>query len=409
MVRSIRQVFQAAGAWRAGVAALCGMIAVVQFTTPAFAAEQAVTLDVIIPTSGAGAFLGKAEVDALRLFETVVNEKEGGIRGRPLHFEIQDDQSSPQIAVQLANRVKAKRPAIILGSTLTGACNAMAPLMKSGPFNYCFSPSIHPDAGSFVFTSSVSTYDLQRSLLTYLRSRGWKKVAFIAATDASGQDAERGIAQALALPENADIKIVAQSRFNPGDVSATAQIEKIKSAEPDILIAWSTGAAVATIFRGVADAGLTMPVATTSGNMTYAQMKEYTSFLPKELYIASSLWPVGLGNTATLDPKVAAAQQDFFTVFDKAGLKPDLGATNVWDPALIVTEALRALGPDATAAQIKEHVDGLSGFAGINGIYDFKAVPQRGLDQSDALVTRWSSDRSMWIPVSKAGGEPIGP
>jgi branched-chain amino acid transport system substrate-binding protein len=45
---------------------------------------------------------------------------------------------------------------------------------------------------------------------------------------------------------------------------------------------------------------------------------------------------------------------------------------------MIVIDALRHLGPQATASQIRDHTAHLRGFAGVNGIYDFKAIPPRG-------------------------------
>src|SRR6202043_2786634 len=96
---------------------------------------------------------------ALQLAEPLIN-KAGGVQGQPVHFIFYDDQSSPQTAVQLTNRVAAAKPAVLLGSSLVAVCNAMAPLMQNGPTMYCFSPGIHPAPGNYVFTSSISTYDL---------------------------------------------------------------------------------------------------------------------------------------------------------------------------------------------------------------------------------------------------------
>ena len=41
------------------------------------------------------------------------------------------------------------------------------------------------------------------------------------------------------------------------------------------------------------------------------------------------------------------------------------------------------------------------------GLCDFEKTPQRGLDVSDAVVTRWSPKAQRWQPVSRLGGAPI--
>ncbi len=71
--------------------------------------------------------------------------------------------------MQLANDLIAQKPAVMLGSSLVATCRAIAPLMKDGPVDYCLSPGIHPDAGSYVFTASVSTLDLANALVRYFR------------------------------------------------------------------------------------------------------------------------------------------------------------------------------------------------------------------------------------------------
>jgi len=76
---------------------------------------------------------------------------------------------------------------------------------------------------------------------------------------------------------------------------------------------------------------------------------------------------------------------------------------------MIVVHALRTLGTDATAQQIHDFIIHLKGYPGIDGIYDFEKVPQRGLDVSNAVVTRWSPGNPVWDVVSKPGGAPLAP
>ena len=169
---------------------------------PAYAYD----INVILPLTGGASFLGKEEQKALQLAEPIIN-KAGGIKSQPVHFEYYDDQSNPQTGVQLSNRVIGAKPAIVLGSSLVAVCNAMAPLMQNGPTMYCFSPGIHPSAGSFVFTSSVSTLDLAEAQIRYFRMKGWTRLAFMTSADATGQDAEHGLDSVVSRPENKDITV----------------------------------------------------------------------------------------------------------------------------------------------------------------------------------------------------------
>jgi branched-chain amino acid transport system substrate-binding protein len=372
----------------------------------AIATEQPIDIPVIVSLTGSGSFLGKQEQQALVLEREVANRTDG-IHGRPIRFVFRDDGSKPQVAVQLATDLLAGNPPMILGATLVASCNAMAPLMAAGPVMYCFSPGIHPPAGSHVFTSGVSTQDQAAAMIRYFRFRGWTRLALITSTDATGQDADRGFDELLALPENRDIAFVERVHFNPTDISVSAQIERVKAARPQAFVAWSTGSPIATVFRGMIEAGLDVPVGTTGGNMTYAQMKQFAGFLPKELYLPAGEWPIGDDPKLPLAPQVMAKQKEFFAAYAAAGIKPDEGSVLGWEPGTLIVDALRALPPGATGPQLLDHLAHLKGAAGVNGFYDFAKSPQRGLSLDNVIVTRWNPAAARWDVVAKPTGIPL--
>ena len=55
------------------------------------------------------------------------------------------------------------------------------------------------------------------------------------------------------------------------------------------MITWSTGTPFGTLIHGLTDAGVEVPVSSTNGNQTFAQMKAYAGFLPKQLFFPSTL------------------------------------------------------------------------------------------------------------------------
>jgi branched-chain amino acid transport system substrate-binding protein len=361
-------------------------------------------LNVITPLTGTGTFVGKAVQESLGVLEGYVN-KQGGINGRPVKFVYYDDQTNPQVGVQLANEILAKKPAVILGSGIVAICSAVAALTAAnGPVQYCFSPGIHPAKGSYVFSSAVSTVDQIGASLNYFRLRGLTKIAVITSTDASGQDAENSINEELGLPENKAFTVVEREHFNTSDISVAAQMSRIKAAGPQALIAWSTGTPAGTLLRGAKETGLDIPILTTSGNLTYTQMAQYAAFMPKELYFPTI---PSVGDVQVADKATREQIDAYHAALAAAGLKADYPRGSAWDPALIVITAYRKLGTNATATQIRDFIDNLKGWTGINGPYDFRAVPQRGLGVNAAVVVRWDAAKGTWVGVSKPGGTPL--
>ncbi len=374
-----------------GLALLCGAGTV---------RAQPVDIPVVLPLTGSASFLGQGERDALRIVQDVIN-RDGGPQMR---FTFHDDQSSPQTAVQLASQIKAQQAPVVLGSAIVAMCNAMAPMLRGGPVMYCFSPGIHPAPGSTVFTAFISTHDLARSLVRFYRERGFTRIAMITSTDASGQDGRLGFEEAARLPENAGVSLVASVQFNPSDVSVSAQVQQMKAANPQAVIAWTSGAPFGTVLKGLVQSGLEVPVATTDANMTQAQMAQYASFLPAEALFMSSQWPPNSA-ASTLDPRVVAAQTVMFDAYAAAGAKPDNAVAHAWDPAMLVRDALRA--GRTTPEAIRDFIANTRDWVGINGIYDFVKVPQRGLDETNGVVTRWEPARKNWTIISKPGGSPL--
>jgi branched-chain amino acid transport system substrate-binding protein len=242
--------------------------------------------------------------------------------------------------------------------------------------------------------------------LTYFRKRGITRIAMISSTDATGQEIERGFDTALKLPENASLQVVEHARFNTSDVSVAAQIERIQAAHPQLVIAWSTGGAIAGIFKALIQAGLDVPVLTGNGNMANQVMAQFAGFLPKNLYVPA---PAFLPHDGLykLDPRVEEKQREFFAATTAANIPVDYMSAGVWDTLLMTVAALNKLGPSATAPEVKDYLSNQTAFPGINGLYDFQRVPQRGLDISSAALARWDATHAAWVPASLPGGDPL--
>jgi len=381
------------------IVAVCILILDCRLAAPA--AETPFIIPSIASLTGYGSFLGKAQEDTLRRFETAVN-RQGGINGRPIHFEIYDDQSNPQVAVQAINAIITTKASVVVGPSLTNQCLAVLPLVQGKLVQYCISPGVRAPKDSFTFSASVGTQDTIHALARFFHARGWNRIATLTTTDATGQQADQAIGEALAAPENTGMQLVAQEHFAPTDVTVAAQIAKIKAAKPDALIAWAIGLPFGTVLRGLTDAGYDLPVAASNSAMTYEQMKQWGPYLPRRLYFPGVPFLAGMAQNA----QAKAALQLFYSVTKAAGIKPDFQTGLAWDPALIVVSALRRLGTDATAEQIRDYIEKLRRFVGIAGTYDFTDGSQRGLSIKDVVVMRWDSTKNDWVAVSKLGGAP---
>lgn len=368
------------------------VLALVLAAGPARAAEP-YAIDVILPMTGPAAFNGKLQEQGLRAYETLVN-KAGGIHGRPVRFDIHDDQSDPVVDVQIVNSLIANRPVVILGPSSTAACSAVLPLLNSGPLNYCFSPGVNPQPGSYVFGSGATLQANVFSLYALLRDHGFKRVAVLIATDGTGlrdQDLTKAF---FASPAHGAATLVADELFAPADQSVAAQVARVKAAAPDVIVNWATGSAFGTSLRDIATAGLDGTVMVSSPvNANPQELNQFAAYLPKTLLIQGLPFQGGPLTSAPL--RQAAAE--YLAAVKSAGVEPNAFHANGWDPTRIVVSALRALPDGATAAQLHDYLERLHGFGGLYGMYDLRGGDQHGVSGNDQPLIRWNAATQSWL------------
>lgn len=383
------------------VALLCALVLGV---APVSAQVAPVTVNVIINLTGPNAFVGAQYGTALRVLEQMVNTT-GGIGGRPLHFEFLDDQTSVSNAVQLATQVIAAHPSIVIGAAQTATCAAIAPLFANGPVDYCLSTAYTPVPKGYVFASAAPLMTaVGPATVRFTRLRGWKRIAVINATDATGQASDKMLSEALKLPENKDVTYVTIEHFGPTDISVAAQAQRIAAVHPDAVICLAGGTPFGTVLHGLYDAGVKVPVVTSGANLDPAQMQQYKSFLPPAIYFNS--WTY-MGRDALPPGKLRETVDQFYSAYKAAGQRVTPASGFAWDPGWITISALRKLGPSATAEQIHQYLENLSGFNGVDGTYDFRGGDQHGLTDSAVIMVGWDATKNDFVVASKPGGLPL--
>ena len=89
---------------------------------------EPITIGVLTPLTGAGAFDGPRMLKAIQAVVTEVN-KAGGVLGRQVALQVEDDQTSPDDAVRAAHKlVDVNRVSVIMGTWASAVTTAVAPV-----------------------------------------------------------------------------------------------------------------------------------------------------------------------------------------------------------------------------------------------------------------------------------------
>ena len=391
---------------RLSIVALALAVALTASPLPLRAQPATYTIPVILSQTGVAAAPGQDQFAALQAYEKLVN-RTGGIRGQQLHFQIYDDQSSPQTAVQLTNQILPMKPAVMLGSTLAPATTAMMPFFKDGPVLYSMTPLVYPEKGSWVFATLPLIKHVESVMFRYMHARGWNKIAFLRTNDVSGQDNEKAIDGALAEPEHRAITTATKQLFNVADINIAAQVSAVKFSGAQALFVSATGAPFGTVLRSLSDAGVDLPIFTGATNIAPAFIERFKQYVPKAgLWIvfpsyAKRDWPKRDPLRTTID--------EFYSNLEAAGQRPGAAHAFAWDGAKIIVSALRSIGPNATPTQIHDYIENLHDFPGALGTYNFGLGDQHGLDDKSLFIVRYDpeSANSNIAIMSDAGGVPV--
>jgi len=383
----------------AAAAALALLLGSAPFTG-ARAAEP-LEVNALLPTTGQTAFYGQAIAKSLAAEEASINAA-GGINGRDIHFVVSDDQSNPQIAVQLMSGLLSRGvPAVIDGGP-AATCNATATTAKGAAIVFCLSAAYQPDLYSF--TTPMSFQDGLAAQIRFFRVRGLKRIGFLVGTDATGQAADVAITKVLAYPENRDVTAVARERFGNADISVAAQVTNIRNAGAQAVFASASGTPLATILREMRDQAMKIPIATTASNQSVPQLVSYGNIVPADLEMVSARWAAydALDNGPVKD-KVRVWR----SAMARAGLDPDGPASIAWDFGQFIADAYRKFGPSMTPLNVRNFVAQMHNAPGICGSYNYVATPGRGLTTKDTVVLRWNGARKTFDPISTAGGTAV--
>jgi branched-chain amino acid transport system substrate-binding protein len=245
-------------------AAALALLATVAFGS-ALRAETGVTdteikIGMWTPLSGPVAVLGTAARDAVRLWAKEVNDK-GGIDGRKINFISYDDAASPQEAQTAIRRLIDQDQVFMLisgsvsGSTLpvrqiitrqkvpfVSSISSNINLMQ--PFSrYIFRIYANEDAQAFGIIDRMMTVE------------GIKKPAIIYNSNDYGVGGYH-IYEKL-LKDKYKIASVAAERYNQGDQDFSAQLLRIKAANPDGLLVYAFAQDASIVVRQAKELGLT--------------------------------------------------------------------------------------------------------------------------------------------------------
>jgi len=200
---------------------------------------DAIKIGAIGPLSGAASTYGVSVKEGAQLLEKEVNDA-GGINGKKIQFVFEDDQADPNSSMQAFNKlVDDEKVCAILGPVTSGATLAVAPNATSRQIPMITptgtEPTITKVGGEYMFRGCFVDSFQGEVLAKYSNETLKSKTAAVLYN--SGSDYSKGIADSFKAKFEAAGGTVGEFlTYNDKDTDFKAQLTKIKSLNPDIIV-----------------------------------------------------------------------------------------------------------------------------------------------------------------------------
>ncbi len=353
-------------------------------------ATAQIKVGVTLSTTGPAVSLGVPEKNTIALLPKTIG-------GKTVEYIVLDDASDSSSAVVNTRKLIAEHKVdVIIGSTTTPNTLAMIDVIAENETPVISLASsariIEPMSAkkAWMFKTPQTDTMMVLAILEHAARRGMKTMAYIGFNDALG---EAFYAEFEKFAEARKIRIVANERFAPRDTSVTAQILKIASANPDMVVIGASGTPAVLPAKALVDRGY-------KGSVYFNHGVANNDFLRvgakdiEGMFVPTS--PVVVAASLPADNAAKVAATDYAKRYEAtygAGSVSAFGAYT-WDAGLLLSAAVPIAltkaqpGTREFRVALREAIEGLHDLHVSNGVVNMSAKDHLGLDQRARVIVK---------------------
>lgn len=295
----------------------------------------------------------------------------GGINGVPVEIIAEDSEGNNEKALSAIEKLSSSDKILgLLGPVFTGSTFAVGERCQNEQIVLITPSATHADItkiGDYIFRTVVSD-GLQGEVAGYYFHDylGYKKLAVLYAKN----DYSQGLYKSMSATfEKLGGEIIAAESCQVGDKDFKTQLTKIKAKNPDAIYIPDYTVEMAQILEQASQLGITAPFLSCDG------------FSNPEIYNLAGNFTDGVIYVGPAKVEASDAYTKFVEEYNaKYNVKPDSFATNAYDAANIMMEALKDCVADASFAKdslakkriaLRDGVAATKDFLGVSGTVNF--------------------------------------
>jgi branched-chain amino acid transport system substrate-binding protein len=320
-------------------------------------ASGPILLGMDIPLSGSSSAIGPYMKNGAQMAVDEINAQ-GGVLGRKLALQAEDDACDPKTAAAAANKLVAANIAVSVGGYCSGATLPTLPVFDSHAI-----PVIIPAANSdqlvalhlkHVFLINGTGTQQAAAALKWLTKAGARRVAVMDDNTSYSKDIADLTSAGLGKPGAPDKATV--EAVNPGESDYSANVTSVLKSNPDYIYWTGYYQEGGLLIRQFRQAGYQGKFLIADGSVD-----------PKLAQIAGGTTADGVYATMTQTPDTISGAEDWIASYKKEfGTEPGPYSTQSYDAVRLAAEAIKRAGGtdgDKVAAAL-EGIDGFPLFSG---------------------------------------------
>lgn len=362
----------------AGILALASGMSGVLIPLSAAHADS-LRLGVFGPMSGDAAGYGASLKEAVDMMVAAQNAK-GGVLGSKIEVSYCDDAGKPEQAVSCAQRLTTRDSvSVMLGSISSPASLAASQiaLQQKTPQIVISGTAqkITKQGNPWVFRSAVPDRAIASDLIKFISERlpGKRRIAVIYVNDDFGKG---GMDAVQANAKQFGMEVVASESYTRGDLDFTAQLTKLRAANPDAIVDWSRYTESALIAKQLQAMKIDIPKFASDAD-SHPKFRELAGDAANGWYYATPFSEA----TASKNPGAAAFLKEYEDTYKKS---PNYVHAQAWDAVeavFIASEKARSTNREA----IRDALRSVK-FDGSRGSFSFNSDGDPNLATSVVLV-----------------------
>lgn len=356
--------------------ALCVAIAALALTGAQAGRDAAIAqpsefkIGSILPEVGPVAETAKAYIDGSEVALAMINDT-GGIGGLKARIIICDSQNQEQQAVLCAKKlINEDQVNLLLGANGTPQTVAILPTIEAAGmplFALAGGRVAWEPLKKWVFKSIAANDDQVPAELDFAIKRGWKRAALIRDNSVFGNDTSDTV---HAIAKQKGVEIIADEIYAPSDTDVTAQVTRLRAANPDIIlnIAQNLTAAV-LVSKKVVQLGMKTPIMLGTNNVVDSYARLVPAAVGQSYFAGSKLILSDMPKDDPLYPTITAFLTRYHAMRGPAA-KPTANTVPTADVLLFVQQVAKPLGAKVLDKNVlRDALENAKGIPGLQGIW----------------------------------------